>query len=126
MVNDHLSDFVTRIRNGYMARKKMVEIPDVKVVVNVAEVLVKTGYLAGVKREEKKIFAQLKYQAKEPALTGIERVSRPGARIYSRVNEIKRVLGGLGINILSTPNGVMSDVQAKKVNSGGEILLKVW
>jgi small subunit ribosomal protein S8 len=126
MVNDQLSDFVTRIRNGYMAKKKRIEIPNVKIVSRVAEILIKSGYLLKLKTEENKLFAELKYEAKEPAMSGIERVSRPGARIYFGADRIPKVLGGLGMCVLSTPKGIMADKQAKKTNNGGEVILKIW
>lgn len=126
MVNDHLSDFVTRIRNGYKARKSSVEIPDTKIVKAVGKVLAEEGYLVGIKVDDKKLVAQLKYDNKEPVITGIYRVSKPGARIYSGVSDVPRVLGGAGISILSTPKGILANKKAKKLNAGGEILLKVW
>ena len=126
MVNDHLSDFVTRIRNGYLAGKKMVEIPNTKLIKAVAKVLTEEGYLAAIKTEEGKQVAQLKYVNRQPVITGISRVSKPGGRIYSGIGDLPRVLGGLGVNILSTPKGVVSERKAKKLNAGGEILLKVW
>lgn len=126
MVNDHLSDFVTRIRNGYMGKKKDVVVPNVILVLKVAEVLKKSGYISAIKREDGKVLAELKYNSKKPAISGIERVSKPGARIYSSVNRLPRVLGGLGMHILTTPNGVLSDKEARKLNSGGEVIVKVW
>jgi small subunit ribosomal protein S8 len=126
MVNDHLSDFVTRIRNGYSARKLSVEIPDTKIVKGVAKVLAEEGYLAGVKTEGGKLLAQLKYENRQPVVTGILRVSKPGARIYSGITDLPRVLGGLGMNILSTPKGILGQKKARKINAGGEVLVKVW
>lgn len=126
MVNDHLSDFVTRIRNGYSAGKKSVEIPDTRIVKAVAKVLADEGYLVGIKSENQKYTAQLKYESRQPVITGILRVSKPGARIYSGISDLPRVLGGLGTYILSTPKGIISYKKAKKLNAGGEILLKVW
>lgn len=126
MVNDHLSDFVTRIRNGYRAGKRIVEIPNTKIVKAVGKVLTEEGYLAGISEEDGKQVALLKYKNRQPAVTGIERVSKPGTRIYSGISDIPRVWGGLGLNIISTPKGVLSDKKAKKLNSGGEILLRVW
>lgn len=126
MVSDHLSDFVTRIRNGYMAGKKTVLVPNVKSLVKVAEVMVKSGYLGGIKKAEDGVLVELKYESKKPVVSGVQRVSRPGARIYSGVNDIPRVLGGIGMYILSTPKGVMNDKDAKKTKNGGELLLKIW
>ena len=109
-----------------MAGIKEVEIPSTKNIEETAKVLVKSGYLAGVKKAEGTIIIELKYKGKEPVITGIERVSKPGARIYCGVKELPRVLGGLGMNILSTPKGIMTDNQAKKLNVGGEIIAKIW
>lgn len=127
MVNDHLSDFVARIKNGYMARKKMIEIPKTRVVEKTAEVLVEEGYISKLKKsQEGKWEVELKYKGKRPALTGIKRVSKPGVRVYSSIKDLPRVWGGLGTNILSTPKGIMSQKQAKKLNCGGEVLAQVW
>ena len=92
----------------------------------VAKVLVETGYVKGIKVADNKIVVELKYQGKSPAITGISRVSKSGARIYCGAHEFPRVLGGLGINIVTTPKGIMSDKQARKLNMGGEILARVW
>ncbi|TSC86785.1 MAG: small subunit ribosomal protein S8 [Microgenomates group bacterium Gr01-1014_16] len=126
MVNDHLSDFVTRIRNGYRAKLDEVDVPKTNLVQRVAEVLAELGYIEKVKAEDRTLKVGLKYKNKEPAMTGIRRVSKPGARIYSSVARIPKVLGGLGINILTTPKGVMSDKKARKLQTGGEIICRVW
>jgi small subunit ribosomal protein S8 len=126
MVNDHLSDFITRIRNGYRASMSTMETTSTKTVEKVAKVLVEEGYLESLKKEGGKLHLTLKYKGKEPALTGITRVSKPGARIYSRIKRLPKVLGGWGISILTTPKGIMSSRQAKKLNTGGEIIAQVW
>ena len=126
MVNDHLSDFVTRIRNGYQARLPEIQYPPVKTVWEMAQVLSKEGYVGEVKKTEEGLSIKLKYTAKKPAIMGIKRVSKPGVRRYSGIKDIPKVWGGLGINILSTPKGVLSERQAEKLNSGGEILAQVW
>jgi small subunit ribosomal protein S8 len=126
MVNDHLSDFVTRIRNGYRARMETLETPSTRAVEKVAKVLVDEGYLAAMIKEGDKLKLTLKYDGKEPALTGIRRVSKPGARIYTRIKSLPRVLGGWGITILTTPKGIISGRRAKKLNTGGEIIALVW
>jgi len=104
MVTDLLSDFLTRVRNGYTAKVNEVEGPSTKVIVGVAKVLVETGYVKGIKVADNKIVVELKYQGKSPAITGISRVSKSGARIYCGAHEFPRVLGGLGINIVTTRN----------------------
>ncbi len=126
MVNDWLSDFVVRIKNGYRSGAKSVETPATKMITGVAKVLVEEGYLKSVKTEKNILTAELKYDKKEPAITGIARVSKPGVRIYSGIKNLPRVLGGLGINILSTPKGILSEKKAKKLNTGGEVIAKVW
>lgn len=126
MVNDHLSDMVSRIRNGYMARNKVVEMPATKMVVGVAEVLKTEGYLADVKEKEKMLIMTLKYAKKTSSIMGIRRISKPGARVYVGEKDLPKVWGGLGINILSTPKGVVSGRQAKTLHVGGELLAQVW
>lgn len=126
MVTDRLSDFVTRIRNGYSAHLETIEVPTTKTVEKVAKVLVDEGYLEAVKKNEGKLLVTLKYNNREPVITGIKRVSKPGARIYTSVNNIPKVLGGLGINILTTPKGIISELKAKKLNTGGEVIAQVW
>jgi len=126
MVNDHMSDFITRVRNGYRAHLNEIEMPVTKLVVRVAEELSEAGYVGKTKVEKGVLTVEMKYKGKEPAITGIRRVSKPGARIYSGVGGLPKVLGGLGINILTTPQGVMSEKKAKKIRVGGEIICQVW
>lgn len=126
MVNDPLSDFLTRVRNGYKAHLEFVELPAIKMLGKVAEVLVEEGYLTSSKIENGKLRVELKYINHEPAVTGVARVSKPGARIYSGIKDLPRVLGGLGVHILSTPKGVVSEKKAKKLNTGGEVIAKIW
>lgn len=126
MVNDHLSDFITRVRNGYRAQRPEVEMTMTKLNKAVGEVLVRSGYAEKVVTDGEKLKIVLKYKNKQAAVTGIQRVSKPGARIYKGAGELPRVLGGLGMNILSTPKGVLSGKQAKKLNVGGELLAQVW
>jgi len=126
MVRDHLSDFITRIRNGYGAKLETIDIPTTKTIEQVAKVLVDEGYLTGVKKNEGKLTITLKYTGREPVITGIKRVSKPGARVYTGVKNFPKVVGGLGINILTTPKGILSEIKAKKLNAGGEIIAQVW
>ena len=126
MVNDHVSDFIARIRNGYKARLRVLEVPATRLVRRVAVELSQAGFAGEVKEEKGVLMIELKYKGKEPAIVGIKRVSKPGARIYSGVGRIPRVLGGLGMNILTTPKGVMSEKKAKKLKVGGEIICQVW
>lgn len=126
MVNDQMSDFVARMRNGYKARLRVLEVPATRLVRRVAEELSQAGFAGEVKEENGVLIIELKYKGKEPAITGIKRVSKPGARIYSGAARIPRVLGGLGMSILTTPKGVMSEKKAKKLKVGGEIICQVW
>ena len=127
MVVDPLSDFVVRIKNGYMAKLVFVEMPTSRMKEAVAAVLEKSGYIGETKTKDGLLTINLKYGAKDqPALTDIRRVSKPGLRVYTGVKHMPWVLGGRGISVLSTPKGVMNNHQAKKLKLGGEIIAKVW
>ena len=126
MVSDRLSDLVTRIRNGYSAKLETIEVPVTKTVEQVAKVLADEGYLEKVVKEKNTLILTLKYAGRDPVITGIKRVSKPGARIYTSVKNFPKVVGGLGINILTTPKGIISEIKAKKLNTGGEIIAQVW
>ncbi len=132
MVTDPIADYLTRIRNAQMARHRIVEIPASKVKKRMTEILYDKGYILKYKFEEDNkqgiIKIALKYdaQTKEPAIRSLERVSRPGLRQYAKPHEIKRVINGLGIAIVSTSNGVMTDKEAKAKNVGGEVLCNIY
>jgi len=126
MVSDHLSDFITRIRNGYLASRETISAPNVKTVERVAQVLVKTGYVTSVAQDGKQLIVTLKYTSHQPAIMGLRRMSRPGARVYCGFRDLPKVWGGLGINILSTPKGIMGEKEAKKLSCGGELIAQVW
>ncbi len=126
MVSDHLSDFVTRIRNGYQANLPTIEAVSTRAVQRFADVLVKAGYLQGYTTEGQVMTVTLKYTKAKPAISGIKRVSKPGARIYAGYKDLPRVWGGLGMHILSTPQGVMTDKDARKLHCGGELIAQVW
>jgi small subunit ribosomal protein S8 len=126
---DPISDMLTRIRNGQMALLPAVVMPHSKIKESIAHILKKEGYVSDVTVEgklPKKLTLKLKYQGKKGVVEGLKRISKPGLRNYVGSTEIPRVLGGLGISILSTPEGVMSGTQAKKKNLGGELLCYVW
>ena len=126
---DPISDMLTRIRNGQRALMPSVEMPHSKIKESIAHILKKEGYVSDVSVEgkiPKKLTLKLKYQGKKGVVEGLKRISKPGLRNYVGATEIPRVLGGLGISILSTPEGVMSGTQAKKKNLGGEVLCHVW
>jgi small subunit ribosomal protein S8 len=130
-MTDPLGDLLTRIRNGQRAHKPVVQSPASKIRANVLEVLQREGYIRGYSREEVRpgvaeLKIELKYVDGEPVIREITRVSKPGRRIYSRIADLPRIYNGLGIAILSTPRGVMSDNEARAANVGGEVLCRVF
>ena len=130
-MNDPLGDMLTRIRNAGMRRKGRVQTPGSKLRANVLDVLEQEGYIRGYSTTEygngrTEFEIELKYHDGEPVIRTIERVSKPGRRVYSAVNNMPRVANGLGITIMSTPKGVMADHQARETNVGGEVLCKVF
>ncbi len=128
MVTDPIADFLTRVRNAQMAGHRIVEIPASNLKKRITEILYEQGYILKYKFEDDSkqgvIKIALKYDAatKQPAIRSLERVSRPGLRQYAKPAEIKRVINGLGIAIISTSKGVLTDKQAKAQNVGGEVL----
>jgi small subunit ribosomal protein S8 len=129
MMSDPISDMLARIRNGQRARKQSVETPASKLRESVLDVLKREGYIRGFSREgegQGTIKIELKYHQGEPVIREIGRVSRPGRRVYSDIKSLPRVHGGLGISIVSTPKGVMSDGEARAANVGGEVLCRVF
>lgn len=130
-LSDPLGDMLTRIRNGQQARMASVESPASKLRCNVLEVLKREGYIRGYSEEEtrpgiRNLKIELKYHEGEPVIKQIGRVSKPGRRVYSKISDLPRVFNGLGIAILSTPRGVMSDNEARTANVGGEVLCRVF
>ena len=128
-LNDPLGDMLTRIRNGQAAQKAAVTSPASRLRENVLEVLAREGYIRGYNREEGPqgaLSIELKYHNGAPVIRQLKRVSRPGRRVYSGVKDLPRVYNGLGIAILSTPRGVMSDSEAREAHVGGEILCTVF
>jgi small subunit ribosomal protein S8 len=130
-MSDPLGDMLTRIRNGQNARKSVVSSPASRFRTNVLEVLKREGYIrnfssvdAGTGFKELKI--ELKYHDGQPVISEIKRVSRPGRRVYYGIRDLPRVYNGLGIAILSTPRGVLSDNEARTANVGGEVLCHVF
>ncbi|MDG2242036.1 MAG: 30S ribosomal protein S8 [Alphaproteobacteria bacterium] len=130
-LSDPIGDTLTRIRNGQRARKNAVTAPASKLRENLLDVLQREGYIRGFERynvrpgiDELRI--ELKYNEGEPVISKITRVSKPGRRIYSKIKDLPRVYNGLGISILSTPRGVMSDHEARDANVGGEVLCQVF
>jgi small subunit ribosomal protein S8 len=131
MISDPISDMLTRIRNALSARHSKVDVPSSKLKMEIARILKDEGYILNFKLVEegisKTIRIYLKYTpANAPVISRIERVSKPGCRIYVGGSEVPRVLGGLGINILTTSRGVMTGSEARKTGVGGEILCQIW
>lgn len=129
MVTDPIADMLTRIRNGYMAKRGSISIPYSKNKEAIVNVLIKEGYLSSYEVAgdvQKDLKVALKYSAKEPAINEIKRVSRPSLRVYVGKSELPKVLGGLGKALISTPKGVMTDRDARKLNLGGEVICEVW
>ncbi len=135
-VNDPIADMLTRIRNGLMAEKAMVAMPTSKIKVEIARILKEEGFVKGYdvvdgdRPSQKVLRVRLKYvgerRERQPVITGLVRVSRPGRRMYSQKTEIPWVLSGMGIAILTTPKGVMTGQRARQLGVGGEIICKVW
>lgn len=130
-MTDPLGDMLTRIRNGQRARKSMVTSPASRLRTNVLEVLKREGFIRSfsqreVRRGISEIEIELKYHEGDPVIREISRVSKPGRRVYSGIKDLPRVYDGLGISILSTPRGVLSDSEARDQNVGGEVLCRVF
>ena len=130
-LGDPIGDMLTRIRNGQMRSLNKIEIPFSNFRSKILEVLKREGYIINyeITTNEKKIkniFVKLKYFEGQPVIREIKRISKPGRRVYSRATSIPKVMNGLGLAILSTPKGVMSDSEARKNNVGGEILCEVF
>lgn len=130
-LTDPVADFLTRIRNSLAAGHTKLDVPASRLKTEIARILKEEGYIASFKATEeegKKVLrVYLKYTPEnESVISNLERVSRPGCRVYVKRTEIPRVLGGMGINILSTPKGVMTGQKARKEGVGGELLCQVW
>ena len=131
MLNDPISDMITRIRNGLKAGKGAVSCPASKTLENVLKVLKDEGYIRGYNREPvrkgiENLNVELKYYDEAPVIKKIKRVSTPGRRVYSNIKELPLVRNGLGCLIVSTPKGIMSDREARESNVGGEVLCEVF
>lgn len=132
MVNDTISDMLTRIRNANMVKHQIVEIPFTKISLGISLILKEEGFIEDfdiyVEKSRKNLLLLLKYKGKsrEPVITSIQRVSRPGLRVYRNAKKLPRVLANLGIAIVSTPQGLMTNLKAKKLGIGREILCYIW
>ena len=135
-MTDPIADMLTRIRNVAIGNGTLVSMPSSKIKAEIARILVEEGYMEGFdvvegnKPHQKTLRLRLRYigerRNRRPLITGLERVSRPGCRVYSKKSDIPWVLSGIGVAILSTPKGVMTGQRARKMGVGGEILCKVW
>lgn len=130
-MTDPIADMLTRVRNALAANKETVEIPSSNMKKAIAEIMLAEGYVSDVKLEKDdfngKLVLTLKYAGKKkPVINGLKRVSRPGLRVYSDVEKMPKVMDGLGIAILSTNKGILTDKQAKAQNVGGELLCYIW
>ncbi len=130
MVTDPIADMLTRIRNANVMRYKEVEVPASKIKNEIARILKEEGFISDYKVKKNNIqdniVLYLKYSGKERVITGLKRISKPGLRVYAKAEEIPSVLNGLGIAIISTSKGLMTDKEARKQNLGGEVLAYIW
>lgn len=125
-MSDPLGDMLTRIRNGQQAKLEAISSPNSRLRRSVLDVLKREGYIRGYEAADRDIRIELKYSEGQAAIRTIKRVSTPGRRVYSNVQDLRLVHNGLGITILSTPHGVMTDHDARKGNVGGELLCEVF
>ena len=130
VVTDTIADMLTRIRNANQMRYEEVRVPSSNIKKEIARILKEEGFIEDFKIEDENtqgtIVLTLKYKNKERVITGLRRISKPGLRVYCKNNEIPKVLNGLGIAIISTSKGIMTDKQARKENIGGEVLAYIW
>jgi len=127
---DPIADYLTRIKNALKAKHRFVDIPASKMKQAISQILLEKKFIAGYKfiedNRQGKIRILLRYQNGKPVISGLRRISKPGLRVYKGAKELPRVLGGLGIVIVSTSRGIMTDVQARKLNVGGEVIVYIW
>ena len=132
VLTDPIADMLTRIRNANAMRYTKVEVPVSKVKLEIARILKEEGFISGFEidkreKEDDMIILSLKYgNKKERVITGLKRISKPGLRVYAKVDEVPRVLNGLGIAIISTSKGIMTDKKAREEQVGGEVLAYIW
>ena len=131
MVNDTIADMLTRIRNANAMRYKTVEVPSTKMTKGIATIFMNEGYIDGFSTNKTEqgemLILSLKYtKSKERVITGLKRISKSGLRVYAKADELPRVLNGLGTAVISTPEGLMTDKEARGKHLGGEVLLYIW
>jgi len=132
VVNDTIADMLTRVRNANLARHKIVQIPSTKMTRSITSVLLEEGFIQDFEEIgegiDRQLLLSLKYRGKEgdPVITALKRISRPGLRVYANRKELPRVLGGLGVAIISTSRGVLTDNKARHQGLGGEVVCYIW
>lgn len=129
-MTDPIADFIIRLKNAFQSGRQEVEVPHSKIKEALAKILVDEGYLTEMKVDKSgkfpKLVLGLKYVGKQPALSGVKRLSKPGRRLYSSVSDLPKTLGGYGITILSSNQGLLTDAQARKQQVGGELICQIW
>ncbi len=123
---DNVSDALIRIKNGYSIGKPIVSVKYSKLILRLMKLLQEEGYLQDVEEKGREIIVSLKYNTRKPAISDIKRISKPSLRVYKGAADLPYVLNGLGIAVLSTPKGLMTDKKARKLKIGGEVLAFVW
>ncbi len=131
VMTDPIADFLTRVRNGLQARQKFVDVPASRVKAELSKILVDAGYITGVKYIDHEVQGRLRVYLKydremASAINGLKRISKPSLRVYVPSNKIPRVMGGYGMAILSTPQGILSSHECRKRGIGGEVMCEVW
>lgn len=130
MISDSISDLLARLKNAYLAKKEEISVPFSKMNLAILEILVKENYIEAVSGDDqgkfKRLVIKLKYINRSPAISGIKRLSKPGRRLYSTVKDVPKSLGGYGVTIISTNQGLLTDKQAKQKNVGGELICQIW
>lgn len=125
-LTDPIGDFLTRIRNASSVGKKTLLVPHSSFKEDIAHIMLKKGYLEKVEKKEGQLVITLAYRGSVPAISEIKEISKPGVKIYRKSNQIEAPFGGAGITIVSTPQGVMSHIEAKKKGIGGEVIAQIW
>lgn len=123
---DPVADALIRIKNGYSVGKQSVTVRYSKLIFKLMKLLQDEGYLQEIKQKDREVIVSLKYNARKPAIADIKRISKPSLRVYKGVSDLPYVLNGLGVAIISTPKGLMTEKQARKLKVGGEVLAFVW
>lgn len=128
MQNDTISDMLTRIRNANILHKKTIIISWTRITEQIVQVFVKEGFLEYVEKQDSTLVVTLKYdkKTKKPCITNLQRISKPGLRLYSNAKEIPQILGGMGIIVISTSSGLLTNREAKQRKIGGELLCSIW